>query len=133
VVADPVGARLSAFARQARREPVHLPGHVVVDLREAQGLEPARGSRTHVSQRVRAVDDHRIGTTQSVRLLRQIGQRDVDRAGDVLLLIRDSTENLDELPVTFEQRSNSIAINRGWHSERIPVAAEGYTAPDVNE
>src|SRR3712207_8418598 len=45
--------------RSPPRPPVGLAGDVVVDVREAEALEPPRGSRAHVSLVVVAVDDHR--------------------------------------------------------------------------
>jgi len=47
------------FNGEVVREPVGFAGDVVVDVLEAERFEPARGSWTHVSGVVVAVDDDR--------------------------------------------------------------------------
>ena len=48
-----------AFVGQPVGEPVGLAQHVEVDVGEAEGLEPARGSGARVSEAIQAVDDDR--------------------------------------------------------------------------
>jgi hypothetical protein len=76
---------------------------VVVDVLEAERVEPARGSWADVSESVPAVDDDRLGMVQrggavGVKPL----ERKVDRAGKVLLGELRLGEHLDELRAGVE-------------------------------
>jgi hypothetical protein len=117
-VADRVAARCTPHARQARREPIHLAGGVVVDLPEAEALEPARGSGAQVSQGVGAVDDHRAVASEPIGLGREIGERDVDRARDVLPFVGTRLEDVDELSAVPDKRSNTVSIEGCRHDDQ---------------
>jgi hypothetical protein len=69
---------------------------VVVDVLEAQGLEPPRGPRGQVSSAVPAVDDYR---TSLIELADAFGvdmpQRNTDGAGKVVFLELLCRQDLD--------------------------------------
>src|SRR5207244_2267544 len=80
----PVGE--GAFGGQVVGQPVDLAGSVVVDVGEAETFEPARGSGTHVSKAVPAVDGSRSGGIELGGAAGGEGlERDGGGAGQVLL------------------------------------------------
>ena len=63
-VEDPAAGLPCPDGGQTGSDPVDLAEGVVVDGREPELREPARGSRAHVSKAVPAVDDHRPGPVE---------------------------------------------------------------------
>jgi hypothetical protein len=65
-----------ALGGKARREPVQLSVHVIMDYREAERFEPPRGSWAEVSGRIPAVDDDRpVGIEPPLRLGFDLAER----------------------------------------------------------
>ena len=79
-------ATARAFERQSGRAPVGFARGVVMNLGEADALEPPRGSRAQVSLGVVAVDDHRPAALELVRRPAvELLERNVDRPWQVHL------------------------------------------------
>lgn len=64
-VEDPAAGLPGPDGGEAGSDPVDLAEGVVVDGREPELREPARGSRAHVSKAVPAVHDHRPGPIEN--------------------------------------------------------------------
>src|SRR5436190_20909624 len=95
---DPGAAAARALERQSGGAPVSLAGDVVMNLCEADALEPPRGPWAHVSLVVVAVDDHRAPACELPgRLAVEFLEWDVDRSGHVFLFELGGRQHLDEL------------------------------------
>src|SRR6266540_1929437 len=123
--ADPGFATACAFERQSGRAPVGLAGDVVVNVGEADALEPPRGPWAHVSLVVVAVDDHRPFSVElASRLPVEFLQRDVDRTGQVLLLELGGRQHLDKLrPLLADQPLQLVAVGRRRHQSATSARA----------
>jgi hypothetical protein len=83
---DPGFAAARPFEREAGGAPIGLAGDVVMNLGEADALEPPRGSWARVSLVVVAVDDHRAPALELPSGLPvEFLEWDVDRTRQVLL------------------------------------------------
>ncbi len=104
-------AVVAAFEWESERAPVGLTCSVVVDAREADALEPPRGSWTHVSLVVVAIDDHRPHASELAgRLAVERLQREVDCAWEVFVLIRRRAVPRRAAPAPGAQ---GVALPRG--------------------
>src|SRR5262249_45741636 len=106
-----------SLERETIGSPVGFAGGVVVDAGEADAFEPPRGSWAHVSLVVVAIDDHR---PFAIELARGVAvdrlERDVDRAGQVFVVVFIGREHLHELRVlVLEQALEFVAVDRGRH------------------
>jgi hypothetical protein len=118
-------AGLLSLARQAAGEPVLLAGDVVVYVPEAKRLEPARGSRTEVSYRVPAVDDHGPVAVQArdglgVELL----ERHADRSSKMLLAVLVLGQDLEQVSAVRMQLLNLLCLNRSSHRLSFPLCEQ---------
>ncbi len=121
-------AGIGSHGRQPGSEPVDLPGGVVVHV-EVQALEPPRGPWTHVSQAVPAVDDHRAYAVENVGdAVVQLLERQMDRLGEVLLVVLGARKNLDQLcsPMLHEAK-HLIAIDD--LRQRVPYPRRALDEP----
>jgi hypothetical protein len=122
-IGQPGQAGVSALDREAACRPVGLPGDVVVDLGEAELLEPPRGPRAQVSERVVAVDDDRLLRIELSRCpLGEVTQRDVDGTGQVLVVVLPGGQHLDELGTVFDQSPHLGAASGTGHKLSLPIA-----------
>src|SRR5207244_244863 len=119
-VANPRLACQSALRGQPRRQPVLLPGLVVVYLSEAKALEPPRGPWAHVSGGVPAVDDHGAGGVEQGGRLLDAPKRDVDRAGQVLVLVLLRRQDLHELSALTDEPLHILPPDGPWHDRSFP-------------
>jgi len=118
----PLGLR--SLARQAVRSPVLLPRDVVVDLSEAQGLEPPRGPWAQVSLVVVAVDDDwSIAPQDASGLAAQLLKREVERTGDVLFRELGTRQDLDDLGALRQQPAHLVATDLPRHGEHASQGA----------
>jgi hypothetical protein len=106
-----------SFEREPEGAPVGLAGEVDVDASEADVFEPPRGSWAQVSLVVVAVGNHRPLVVESGRRVSvECLQRDVDRAGKVLVSEFAGRKNLDELRLLLaDEALNFVAVDRGRH------------------
>jgi hypothetical protein len=106
-----------SFEREPKRAPVGLAGEVDVNAGEADVFEPPRGSWAQVSLVVVAVGDHRpLAIESGGRVSVERLQRDVDRAGKVLVSEFACRKNLDELRLLLaDEALNFGAVDRGRH------------------
>jgi len=114
VGADAGAARPLTFDREPIRAPVGFTGAVVVDAREADTLEPPRGSWADVSLVVVAVRDHRKALVELAgrRAVEQL-EWDVDRAGQMFVVVLVRRQHFDELaPFVAYQALNFVAVDR---------------------
>jgi len=100
-----------------------FPGTVVVDLLEAERLEPARGPWAEVSEGVPAVDDDRVRAVEAGRgLVVQLLQRDAERAREMLLLVLVRRQDLHELRTRGEElASPTISVRVAIRSLQVAV------------
>src|SRR4051812_4021153 len=122
--------RLRTFAGQAAGEPVGLAGDVVVDVLEAERVEPARGSWAHVSETVVAVDDDRLGLVEVCGGGRvELPERDVDRPGRVLVGVLVLDQHLDQLRPCIEQLAQPRVGDLLNHAPSRPALTSLLLAP----
>src|SRR5262249_18546960 len=120
-----------AFPWQAVGQPIHLPGNVIKDLREAQAFEPRRGPVTEVSLRVMAVDNDGLVLLERCACLAiELLQRDIDRPGQVLCFIPPRRQALYKPRPTCHHATHLVALNLHWHTlSPFPFTALGLAHP----
>src|SRR5438477_3070090 len=97
-------------------KPIHLARRVSVNPLLAEGFEPRRGSRAHVSLVIIAVDDDGlVGVEASFAggLLIQVGQWDVDGTRYVLFVVVFSGKYLDRSHSFVHHSTQGISVNVG--------------------
>lgn len=112
--------RVRALRGQASGQPIQLALRVVVDVGEAEALEPPRGSWADVAGRVPAVDDHGSGRVEGRRRLPlEPSQRQGDRSRQVFLVELRGRQDLDELRALVHQTPNAFAIDPSRHGSLL--------------
>jgi hypothetical protein len=107
----------SPFDGEVVGEPVGFSGDVVVDVLEAERVEPARGSWAHVSEVVVAVDDDRpVGVERGGRAPVELLERDVDRPGEMRLFVFVRWQHFDELSVVVDEALEVCKLDPGAHA-----------------
>src|ERR1700683_3478175 len=101
---------------QARSHPVRDARPVVVHLGEPERLEPARGSWAEVSSKIGAVHhDRPTGIELPARLGFDLPERQVDRAGQVVLAILAGRQHVDDLGTLLYEPAHSVPVDRTHH------------------
>src|SRR5205814_5002001 len=111
-----------AFRGQLEGQPVHLSGRVVVDVVEAELLEPRRGPGAVVSLVVVAVDDDRAVAVQARgRGGGELLEGQVEGAQQVPLLVVARRQYLHQLRARRHQFLDLFAIRRPRHQAALPT------------
>jgi hypothetical protein len=96
-VGDTFPALRAPLDAKAGSLPIGDAADVIVDSRESEAIEPARGSWGHVSQPVVAIDHYRFASGEvGDRLRREISQRYVLCTGQVHLVVLTPGEDIDD-------------------------------------
>lgn len=106
--------RLAVFCLypQPVSKPVHLTGHVTVDLTESKALEPRRGPWAQVSLIIVTIHNDRLGLIQFRRAFSfELRQRDVDGAGEMNPSVFFRWQHLDKLGSPLHQLLYLVAID----------------------